>query len=667
MSDPDGGFGDSDDSDDDGPSYPVARYLGIDAVESPTFTADGDLLYLADTTGSPDVWRASDPARLGADGDAATTERLTGTDERVSFVDASPTRPEAVFGMDRGSDERDQLFLYDLAAGEITDLTDDPDSIHAWGGWAPDGDRFAYAANRRQSDTFDVHVQRRDETAADSEVVHEGEGGFLSVAAWGPEGDRLALIDARASFAQDLFVLDLPSGETTQVNADDDARYESPAFGADGGLYALTNQPGDHLVLGRFSAAAVAGDADRDDRAAALSEEGSGDPAFDTVAAREGWNVDGYALDRDSGRVAYTANVDGYSELVIGELEGPTAFSPLATPDVAADCADPGVVSALAWDGDGERLAAVHAASDRPYRAVVVDAAADLLVDLDGEPAPEVAAPADHGTLGIPPEAFLAPEIVRYETFDGREIPAYWTLPPGVERGEAAEVPVIVDIHGGPEHQRRPWFYPTKQFFLRQGYAVLEPNVRGSSGYGKAYTHLDDRERRLDSVEDVKEAVAWLAERPEVDDDRVVAYGRSYGGFMVLSAITEYPDLWAAAVDFVGIADFETFLENTGEWRRSHREQEYGALENTELLERISPIHRVDRIDCPLFVQHGANDPRVPVGEAEQIAEAVADRGIPVETCVFEDEGHHTTSRENRIEQFERIAAFLDEHVGNAR
>jgi len=228
-------------------------------------------------------------------------------------------------------------------------------------------------------------------------------------------------------------------------------------------------------------------------------------------------------------------------------------------------------------------------------------------------------------------------------------------------------VPVIVDVHGGPEHQRRPWFYPQKQFYLDRGYAVFEPNVRGSTGYGREYTHLDDVENRMDSVRDLAAGVEWLADRDVVDDDRIVAYGRSYGGFMVLSAITEYPELWAAAVEFVGIANFVTFLENTGDWRRRHREREYGSLaEDREFLESISPIHRVDRIECPLFVQHGANDPRVPVEEAEQIAAALEDRGIPVETCIFEDEGHHTTSRENLIEEFRRVAAFLDEHVGPA-
>jgi dipeptidyl aminopeptidase/acylaminoacyl peptidase len=267
----------------------------------------------------------------------------------------------------------------------------------------------------------------------------------------------------------------------------------------------------------------------------------------------------------------------------------------------------------------------------------------------------------DSGTLGIPRDTFSEPETVRYESFDGRAIPSYWTLPPDASPGET---PVIVGIHGGPEHQRRPWFYPMKQYYLRRGYAAFEPNVRGSSGYGKAYTRLDDVEKRMDSVRDIAAAVGWLREQEAVDSDRIVAYGRSYGGFMVLAAITEYPELWAAAVDFVGIANFVTFLENTGDWRRSHREREYGSLtDDRALFEDISPIHDVDRISCPLFIQHGANDPRVPVGEAERIAEEVCQQGAPVETCIFEDEGHLTTSWENLIAQFERIVSFMDKHA----
>ena len=203
-----------------------------------------------------------------------------------------------------------------------------------------------------------------------------------------------------------------------------------------------------------------------------------------------------------------------------------------------------------------------------------------------------------------------------------------------------------------------------KQYFLNNGYAVFEPNVRGSSGYGKAYAGLDDVRNRMDSVKDIRAGVEWLHDHPDADNDRIVAYGGSYGGFMVLSSLTEYPDLWAAGIDVVGIANFVTFLENTSDWRRSLREAEYGSLdEDREFLEEISPTNNIEHIDSPLFVLHGENDPRVPVSEAEQIVEDAREQGVPVRELIFPDEGHGFAKLENRIEAYSAVVEFLDEHV----
>jgi dipeptidyl aminopeptidase/acylaminoacyl peptidase len=228
----------------------------------------------------------------------------------------------------------------------------------------------------------------------------------------------------------------------------------------------------------------------------------------------------------------------------------------------------------------------------------------------------------------------------------------------------AQGLPVVINVHGGPESQARPIFNPVQQYLVAQGYAVLAPNVRGSTGYGHAYMSLDDVRKRMDSVADLQHAALWLRESGLADPARIVVMGGSYGGFMVLSAITTYPDLWAAAIDIVGIANFVTFLENTRPWRRKLRESEYGSLENDrEFLEEISPIRRVERIKAPLFVIHGANDPRVPVGEAEQIVSALRQRQVPVEYLRFEDEGHGLVKRANRLIAYPAIARFLDEHV----
>jgi dipeptidyl aminopeptidase/acylaminoacyl peptidase len=240
-------------------------------------------------------------------------------------------------------------------------------------------------------------------------------------------------------------------------------------------------------------------------------------------------------------------------------------------------------------------------------------------------------------------------------------IPA-WFYPPANAGSE--KYPVIFDVHGGPEGQAQPTFNHVHQYFISRGYVLFVPNVRGSSGYGKNYIALDNVEKRMDSVADLAYAVKWLSKQPSVDPNRIAITGGSYGGFMVLSALTTYPDLWAAAVDIVGISNFVTFLENTSSYRRSHREGEYGSLEHDrEFLKSISPIHHVDKITAPLMVIHGANDPRVPLGEAEQMVSALRGRGVPVEFLVYDDEGHGLVKLKNILDAYPKIADFLDTHL----
>lgn len=264
---------------------------------------------------------------------------------------------------------------------------------------------------------------------------------------------------------------------------------------------------------------------------------------------------------------------------------------------------------------------------------------------------------------GIPQHTFATPSLVHYISFDGLQIPAFLYLPTS---GPTEQLPVVVYVHGGPEGQSRPLYSPTMQYLTACGYAVFVPNVRGSSGYGYKYQSLDDVRLRMDSVADLQHAVIYLRESGIADPRRIAVMGGSYGGFMVLSAMTTYPDLWAAGIDIVGIANFVTFLENTGPWRRKLREPEYGSLENDrDFLEQISPIHSIDRVTAPLFVVHGANDPRVPVGEAEQVVAALRARNVPVEYMRFADEGHGLIKRANRLVAYPAIARFLDTHVRN--
>ena len=595
-------------------TFGIERYLNVRSAYGASLSSHG-LAFLMDTTGVPQVWTLDSPG--------SWPEQRTFSDERVTFVTWSPERPELAFGMDEGGNERAQLFRLDTETGESHPLTDTPEAKHRWGGWSPGGDRIAFASNRRDESVFDVYVQGREERGDDAELVAEGDG-WLSLAGWSPDGTRLLVHEAHASFDHDLHVLDLGTGEMDHLTPHEGAvRYSSPEWAPDGeAIYLVTDEGEDTLYLARL-------DLDGD---LALVESGGE------------WNVGGVALDEESATLAYSRNVDGYTDLTVGKLVGETEIEAFPTPDLPG-----GVAGGVSFDDDGERFSiTVTGASVNPNVFVVESAT--------GEVERWTYAP----TGGIPEESFVDAELVRFESFDGLSVPAFYSLPEDATEGET---PVIVDIHGGPESQRRPSFSAVKQYFLGRGYAYFEPNVRGSSGYGREYTHLDDVEKRMDSVRDIRAGVEWLHDHPAVDEDRIAVMGGSYGGFMVLASLTEYPDCWAAGVDIVGIANFVTFLENTGDWRRELREAEYGSLEDDrEFLEEISPVNRIESIAAPLFVLHGANDPRVPVGEAEQIAEEAAEH-VPVRTLIFDDEGHGFTKLENRIEAYSAIAEFLDEHV----
>jgi dipeptidyl aminopeptidase/acylaminoacyl peptidase len=596
-------------------AYDLERYLNVRSAYGASLSEHG-LAFHMDTTGVPQVWTLESPG--------AWPEQRTFYDERITFSTWSPERPELAFGMDEGGNERQQLFRLD-DEGRVTNLTARPDAKHRWGGWSHDGERIAFASNRRDESVFDVYVQGREETGDDAELVHEGDG-WLSLAGWSPDDSRLVVHEAYSSFDHDVSVLHLDSGELEHLTPHEgEIRYQSVNWGPDGeALYLVTDRGADTLYLARLDLA-------------------SGE--LETVEEGGGWNVDGVALDEKTGRLVYSRNVDGYTDLTVGELDGPTEIDTFPDPALPG-----GVAGGVSFDEEAERFAVTATGPTLNTNVYVVEVATG-----------ESRRWTDASTAGIPRSTFRSLELVRYDTFDDREIPAFFALPEEVPEGGA---PVIVDIHGGPEGQRRPSFGALRQYFLANGYGVFEPNVRGSSGYGREYTHLDDVEKRMDSVRDIEQAVGWLRSRERVDPDRIVALGGSYGGFMVLSALTEYPDLWAAGVDVVGIANFVTFLENTGSWRRELREAEYGSLAaDREFLESISPINNIEHIRAPLFVLHGANDPRVPVGEAEQIAEEAAEQGVPVEKLIFEDEGHGITKLENRIEAYTAVVEFLDEHV----
>jgi len=596
------------------PRFDFARYLNIRSAYGASFSPTGErLAFLTDITGVPQVW--------AIDRTGGWPDQLTFFDERVTFVSFSPRDEHLVFGMDAGGNERQQLFLLSADGQTITPLTDAPEAIHQFGGWSNDGRRIAFSATRRHPAHFDVYLLELD--TGESHLVWETEG-YNYPLGFSPDDRWLLIGRANSNLDNDLYLLDLTAVQVEHLTPHQgDVRYHSARWSPDSaGFYLASDLGRDFMNLAYF---------DLSRRELTFLEE------------RE-WDVEEVEVSKDGRWLAYLTNVDGYSELTVRRLPG---LEKVRLPALPA-----GWLTMMDFSRDGRYLALTLTGPEHNPDV--------WQVDLEFTTVHQVTR---SSRAGIPQTAFATPELVYYTSFDGLRIPAFFYRPPGMPAN--TRLPVIVHVHGGPEAQAQATFNHIIQYFINCGYAVFAPNVRGSTGYGKAYTHLDDVEKRMDSVIDLKYGVEWLRASGQADPDRIAVYGGSYGGFMVLAGMTTYPDLWAAGVDIVGIANFITFLENTGAYRRHLRIAEYGdPVKDREFLERISPINHAHAIRSPLMVIHGANDPRVPVGEAEQIVAALRERNVPVEYLRFEDEGHGIVKLPNRIKAYTAIAEFLARYVG---
>jgi dipeptidyl aminopeptidase/acylaminoacyl peptidase len=266
---------------------------------------------------------------------------------------------------------------------------------------------------------------------------------------------------------------------------------------------------------------------------------------------------------------------------------------------------------------------------------------------------------------GLNTAAYALPELVHFQSFDGRTIPAFVYRPPA-DRFPGPR-PVLIDIHGGPEDQARPGFLGSNNYFINEvGIAYIAPNVRGSSGYGKSYLKLDNGEKREDSVKDIGALLDWIATQPGLDASRVMVSGGSYGGYMVLASLVHYSDRLRCAFDAVGISDFVTFLESTSDYRRDLRRAEYGDERDPKMrehLRQIAPARNVARISKPLLVSQGANDPRVPISESDQMVAALEGRGVPVWYLVGKDEGHGFQKKGNTDYQRAVLVRFIEQFL----
>jgi dipeptidyl aminopeptidase/acylaminoacyl peptidase len=603
--------------------FGIERYLNIRSATSPAFAPRGDrVMFLMNTTGTAQVWSV-----------AATggwPEQLTAYEDRVDFVEWSPAGTGLVFGKAVGGNENAQLYWLAPDGAEIRALTAAPKVRYNFGGWAHDGRRIAYASNKRNPNYFDIYVL--DVQTGQEELVYQqdGDNGF---AAWSPD-DKWIVVSRSSdvlSLDNDLYLVEVATKGVTHLTPHDGAaEFGDVHFARDGrALILSTNIGGEWLALSR------------------LDLQTKKITTLDPTP----WDTDATALSTDGTLIAYTFNRDGFSELYVRPLRPDGTLGAKSAP---VKLPGQGIVSGLEFAHDARRLA--FSFSGANYNPDV------WLYDLHTRAVTQLT----HASrAGIPQSSFVAPELIHFKSFDGREIPAWYYRARNIQiDGADHPLPVIVSVHGGPEGQERPNFNAVYQYFLARGYAIFATNVRGSTGYGKTYTHLDDVKLREDSVKDLAAGVAWLKTAGGADPHRIAIMGGSYGGYMTYAAITLYPDLWAAAVAQRAIANFETNLRNTAGYRRKQREREYGSLEHDlDFLRAVSPIRKIDRIRAPVFVVHGRNDPRVPYTEAEQIVKALRERNAPVDYILFPDEGHGVDKLANRLVLYPKIADFLDRYM----
>jgi dipeptidyl aminopeptidase/acylaminoacyl peptidase len=571
---------------------------------------------------------------------AEELRQLTDFEEPIgaAYLPADPSGGEQdrlLLATDRGGNERTQLFTAPADPAEAFGGPDDLDAlvvddehIHRPGGVTRDGRWLAYATNRGDGIAFDTWVR---DLATGEERCVLATGGWTQPGGFSPDGRILAVTEVTEQAGDNrVWLVDLEV-----------AGVDSPATPGDDGVVELaTHDDSAHVGtpswLPDSSAFFFSTDVGREFIGIA---RGAPDGTWE-YAIEPGWDS-GCAVDWSGRHLLVATNEDGISK---ARLHDPTTL------EVVADVPLPGtgVAGGYRMTRDGRYLTFSFSSGTVPgdtWRYDTDTGACDRVTVSPCE---------------VPQEQLVEPELVRFPSFDGLEIPAFVFRPR--TRFDDGPSPVVVVIHGGPEAQYRPSFAPVTQYLVAAGFTVVAPNVRGSTGLGRTYQHLDDVEKRFDAIRDLEALHAWLGTQDDLDQDRAALYGGSYGGYMTLAGLAFQPELWAAGVNIVGMSDLATFLENTSAWRRRFREREYGSLEHDrELLRELSPITHVERMRAPLFIIHGANDPRVPLSEAEQIHEVLTERGVRNELLVYHDEGHGLAKLPNRIDAYPKVVAFLKE------
>jgi dipeptidyl aminopeptidase/acylaminoacyl peptidase len=553
--------------------------------------------------------------------------QLTFFPDRVGSAVYEPVNGDSfLFTKDIGGGEFFQIYRYDTASRAITLLTDGK-SRNTDPRWSYQGDRIAFGSTKRNGNDVDIWVVNANDPNS-ARMVAQLEGGGWSVTDWSPDGKQLLVMNFVSAAESYIWLIDIDSGKKelltpkgeTETVARGNARFAKNGKG----IYLTSDQDAEFQRLTYFDLSAR---------------------KFTVLTPGLNWDVEELDLSKDGRWIAFVADEDGISTLHVLDTR--------ANKEVAAPKLPVGVTRGIEWRNNSRELAVSLSTAGQPYDTYSIDVATGKI---------ERWTYSEIG--GLNPAGFSQAQLIHWKSWDDRSISAFLYKPAAKFTGKH---PVIIDIHGGPEGQLRPDFLGRDNYFLNElGIVMIYPNVRGSTGYGKTFQKLDNGLLREGSYKDISTLLDWIKTQPELDADKVMITGGSYGGFMTLAVATTYNDRICCSVDIVGPSNLVTFLEHTSGYRRDLRRVEYGDERDPktrDFLERIAPANNAKNITKPLFVIAGQNDPRVPASESAQMVQVVRRNGTPVWWLLGKDEGHGFAKKKNRDYQFYATVMFVKEYL----
>jgi dipeptidyl aminopeptidase/acylaminoacyl peptidase len=594
----------------------VARMAQVGFASSPTFSPDGSrIAFVTNISGLPQVWTM--PATGGY------PSLVTSFDDPVGFVTWSPDGKFLAFNVAPGGGFNEQIYVIRPDGTGLRRLTDGGKANNFLDGWSPEGRFIAFSSNRRDPSATDSYLV--DVVTGESLMVAQNRG-IGSIADVSRDGKHVIVNRVINRGDNNLYLVSvLDRKETLLTPHDGPGSFNGISFSRDGRtVYMVSNKDRD---LGALASV----------RIGAENQPGP----IEVLAARNDGELAGAAMNEQGSLIALLWNIAGRSELNFYDVNtGKIKPGPKLPAEIAGG---------LEFSDDGRKLAMAISGASSPADIWILDLNSQQFTRLTQSP-----------HAGIDLTKLVRPELVRYKAHDGLDLSGWLYRPTGV----TTPGPIVLSFHGGPEGQERPGFNSMYQALLTRGIAVFAPNVRGSSGFGKKFVNLDNGALRENGVKDIKATVDYVVSAGIADPKRVGIVGGSYGGYMVMAGLTEYPDMFAAGANLFGVVNFETFFKNTQPWMAAISKIEYGDPDKeAEMLRRLSPLTRIDRVKAPTIVLHGANDTNVPVIEAEQVVENLKKRNIPVEYVLFPDEGHGWRKTPNRIRSTVSIVRFFEKYL----